>query len=281
MTKLAYINILSYGGGMFTDHAVAQYPDLSLNLSEAGTGRPALILHGGGGPATVAGLAGHLAKTMHTITPIHPGWDGTPRPAWLTGIDDLALAYLHYLQDLGLRDVLVVGSSLGGWTASEMAVRDTAGIITGLVLIDAVGVHVEAEPITDFFALDAHGVAEYAWHDSARFYRDPAGIPADQLAIQQGNMATMRVLAGDPSMHDPKLLRRLRRIDLPALLLWGESDRIVTPAYGAAYADAFGNGRLQVIPEAGHLPQIEQPEATFAHIDTYLGHLSANSINSK
>ncbi|MFI7028261.1 alpha/beta fold hydrolase [Microbispora rosea] len=246
------------------------YDDLSLHVSEAGTGRPALILHGGGGPATVAGLAGHLSRTTHTVTPVHPGWDGAHRPPWLTGIDDLALTYLHCLHRLGLRDVLVVGSSLGGWTAAEMAVRDTAGVITGLVLIDAVGVDVPGEPIRDFFSLDARGVAEYAWHDSQRFYVDPAGVPADQLARRAADMATMRTLAGDPYMHDPKLLRRLRHLDVPALLLWGESDRIVTPAYGAAYADAFRNGRLEVIPEAGHLPHIEQPAATFAAIDRFL-----------
>ncbi len=255
---------------MTTDSEVFLYPDLPIALAEAGTGRPALILHGGGGPATVAGLATHLARTTRAITPTHPGWNGTDRPDRLTGIDDLALAYLHHLRALGLRDVLVVGSSLGGWTAAEMAVRDTAGIITGLVLIDAVGVHVESEPIRDFFTLDARGVAEYAWHDSARYYRDPALIPPEQIAVQQANMATMRILVSDPYMHDPKLLRRLRHVDVPTLLLWGESDRIVTPAYGAAYASAFGDGRLQVIPEAGHLPQMEQPEAVFTMIDTYL-----------
>ncbi|MEU4953190.1 alpha/beta fold hydrolase [Streptomyces lavendulae] len=255
---------------MPSDKTVALYPDLSLIQTEAGTGRPCLVLHGGGGPATVAGLASHLARTAHTITPVHPGWDGTRRPGWLTGIDDLALAYLHHLQDRGLRDVLVVGSSIGGWTAAEMAVRDTGGIITGLVLIDPVGVHVETEPIRDFFGLDALGVAEYAWHDSARFYRDPETLSAGQLALQRDNMATLRVLAGDPYMHDPKLLRRLRRVDVPALLLWGGSDRIVTPAYGAAYAEAFGSGRLHVIPEAGHLPHLERPEATLAAIDAYL-----------
>ncbi|MPY34257.1 alpha/beta hydrolase [Streptomyces adustus] len=248
----------------------AVYADLSLTLSEAGAGRPVLILHGGGGPATVAGLAQHLSRIAHTLTPVHPGWDGTHRPAWLTGIDDLALAYLHTLRERGLRDVLVVGSSLGGWIAAEMAVRDNAGSITGLVLIDAVGVEVETEPITDFFALDARGVAEHSWHDSDRYYLDPADVPSEELARRQTNMATMRILAGDPYMHDPKLLRRLGHIQAPALLLWGESDRIVTPAYGAAYADAFGNGRLEVIPKAGHLPQIEQPEPTFALIDAHL-----------
>ncbi len=255
--------------GMPTN-ASAMYADLSLTLSEAGAGRPVLVLHGGGGPATVAGLAQHLSRTAHTITPVHPGWDGAHRPAWLTGIDDLALAYLHMLRDRGLRDVLVVGSSLGGWIAAEMAVRDSAGSIAGLVLIDAVGVQVETEPITDFFALDARGVAEHSWHDPDRYYLDPAGLPTEELARRQANMATMRILAGDPYMHDPTLLGRLGKIQVPSLLLWGESDRIVTPAYGAAYADAFGDGRLEVIPKAGHLPQIEQPDATFALIDAHL-----------
>lgn len=246
------------------------YDELPLTLSEAGTGRPVLVLHGGGGPATVAGLAAHLARSAHTITPVHPGRDGTPRPSWFTGIDDLALAYLHYVHDRRLEDVLVVGSSLGGWIAAEMAVRDTAGIITGLVLIDAVGVHVESEPITDIFALDPRGIAEHSWHDPENFFVDPANVPAEELAARQAGLATMRVFAGDPYMHDPKLLRRLGRVQAPALLLWGSSDRVVTPAYGKAYADAFGNGRLEIIPKAGHLPHIEQPEATFDLIDAHL-----------
>jgi pimeloyl-ACP methyl ester carboxylesterase len=258
-----------------TTDASAVYTDLSLTSTEAGAGRPVLVLHGGGGPATVAGLAQYLSRTAHTITPVHPGWDGTHRPARLTGIDDLALVYLHALRERRLRDVLVVGSSLGGWIAAEMALRDSEGSITGLVLIDAVGVQVETEPITDFFALDARGVAEHSWHDPDRYYVDPADLPSEELARRQANMATMRVLAGDPYMHDPTLLSRLGQVQVPALLLWGESDRVVTPAYGAAYADAFGNGRLEVIPEAGHLPQIEQPDATFARIDAHLRRTSS------
>ncbi|WP_030240351.1 alpha/beta fold hydrolase [Streptomyces sp. NRRL S-350] len=253
-----------------TTDASATSADLSLTLDEEGAGRPVLVLHGGGGPATVAGLARHLSRTARTITPVHPGWDGTHRPAWLTGVDDLALVYLRLLHERGLRDVLVVGSSLGGWIAAEMAVRDSAGTITGLVLIDAVGVQVETEPITDVFALDARGVAEHSWHDPDRSYVAPADVPTEELARRHANMATMRVLAGDPYMHDPTLLRRLGQVRVPALLLWGESDRIVTPAYGAAYADAFGNGRLEVIPGAGHLPQLEQPEAVFALVDAHL-----------
>jgi pimeloyl-ACP methyl ester carboxylesterase len=81
-------------------------------------------------------------------------------------------------------------------------------------------------------------------------------------------MATMRVIAG-PDMNDPKLMRRLARVRIPVLAVWGDSDGIVTPAYGAAFAGAFQNGRLEIVKDAGHLPQIEQPAATFALIDAY------------
>ncbi|MFJ9516868.1 alpha/beta fold hydrolase [Kitasatospora sp. NPDC101801] len=250
--------------------AEAVHPDLSFTLSEAGTGRPVLILHGGGGPATVAGLAGSIARTAHALTPVHPGWDGTRRPEWLTSVGDLASAYLGLLRDRGLRDVLVVGSSLGGWIAAEMAARDTGGVVTALVLVDAVGVHVEAEPITDFAALGARQAADHSWHDPDRHYVDPAGLPVEELARRKANMVTMHALAGDPYMHDPTLLRRLGRVRVPTLLIWGESDRIVTPAYGAAYAAAFAHGTFEVVPQAGHLPQIERPEATLALIEAHL-----------
>jgi pimeloyl-ACP methyl ester carboxylesterase len=248
--------------------AAALASDVQITFAQEGTGRPVLILHGGGGPFTVAGIAGHLAKTMHTITPTHPGWNGTERPEWFSGIDDLALAYLQYLQDNDLHNVLVIGSSMGGWIGSEMAVRDRAGLITGLILIDGVGIKVDAHPIRDFFALDARGVARYAWHDADRFYVDPATVPAEQAARTKANMATMRIIAG-PEMSDPKLMRRLARVQIPTLAIWGDSDGIVTPAYGAAFAGAFQNGRLEIIKDAGHLPQIEQAAATIAVIDAF------------
>jgi pimeloyl-ACP methyl ester carboxylesterase len=99
---------------------------------------------------------------------------------------------------------------------------------------------------------------------------DPATVSDEQAARQRANMATMRIVAGEPYMHDPTLLDRLGRIKIPVLVIWGASDRIVTPAYGAAYADAFGQARIEIVRDAGHLPQIEQPGATFALIDDYV-----------
>ncbi|MFB8001622.1 alpha/beta fold hydrolase [Nocardia sp. NPDC056000] len=243
------------------------------SMDEIGSGPATLVLHGGAGPFSVATLAEHLGRTRRVLTPTHPGWNGTPRPAEIDTIADLAAAYLRDLAERGLRDVLVVGSSIGGWIAAEMAAQDDAGLIGGLILIDATGIWVDAEPIPDFFALDARQIAEFSYHDPDRFYQDPATVPAAQIAVRQGNMVALRHLAGEPYMHDPSLFDRLAAVRIPALLLWGASDRIVTPAYGAAYAAAFGDARLEIISEAGHLPQLEQPGATFARIDAFVGEL--------
>ncbi len=256
-----------------TAHTFHPHPDLEVTLSEAGSGRTILILHGGGGPFTVDSLAQYLANhsinPMHTLTPTHPGWNGTPRPDWFCGIDDLALTYLQYLEDRKLSNVVVIGTSIGGWIASEMALRDNASRITNLILIDPVGVQVDGAEIRDFFSLDPRGVAEYAYHDAQRFYFDPATLPPEQLSRQKANVATLRIFAGE-HMYDPKLLRRLKRVKVPTLIIWGESDRIVTPNYGIGYAAAFPNARLEVIKEAGHLPHIEQPAAVSALIDGFL-----------
>ena len=244
---------------------------VALTVTEAGNGRTVLVLHGGGGPATVQGIAAHLSGTMHVLTPVLPGWNGTARPGWLSVVSDLAAAYLRLLQDEGHRNVLVIGSSLGGWIAADMAARDDGRLVTGLVLIDSAGVLIEGQPIRDFFALDARGVAEYSYYDADRFYVDPATVPAEQAAQRAANMATMRVFAGDPYMHDPELLGRLGRVEVPVLVLWGDSDRIITPGYGQALAAAFPQAQFAVVNHAGHLPQIEQPAATFGALDAFIG----------
>ncbi|GAA1996765.1 alpha/beta hydrolase [Catenulispora subtropica] len=243
--------------------------------------RVALVLHGGGGPATVAGLAEHLAgRGMHVLTPTHPGWNGTERPEQLVDVASLAAFYLGELATAGHRDVLLVGSSVGGWIAAEMAVRDDAGLVGGLVIVDGVGIAVDAHPIRDFFALDARGAAEYSYHDADRFYVDPASLTEEQRAQRVANMASLRALAGDPYMHDPTLAARLAAIDVPTLVLWGESDRIVTTGYGRELAARIPGSRFELILRAGHLPHLERPEATFAALDAFAAELDVDRPRS-
>jgi pimeloyl-ACP methyl ester carboxylesterase len=248
-----------------TDDAAAE-PQLVID--EVGQGRPVLILHGGGGPRTVAPISQHLAERARVITPTLPGWNGAPRPERVASAADYARAYLDHLRGAGLHDVVVIGSSLGGWITAEMAAEDHDGRIAGIVILDGAGIEVEGEPITDFSSLTPREAAERTWHDPDRFYVDPATIPADQVEMQGANMATMAAVFRD--MFDPGLRDRLAEVTIPALVIWGDSDRIFTVGYGRAYAEAFANGRFELIANAGHLPQLEQPPTTLGFIDAFL-----------
>jgi len=213
-------------------------------------------LHGGGGPQTVAGLAAGLSKA-HVLVPTHPGFAGEPRPEWFDSIDDLAFAYLDLLERLNLRDVLVIGSSMGGWVASAMALRDTSRRLRGLVLINAAGILVEGHPVADVSSLTPDELSALSFHNPAPFRVE---LTPEQIEGRKANLRALAVYDQGLGSSDPKLRRRLSDVRIPVLVAWGESDRVMDAEYGRAYAQAFPNARFELIPEAGHLPQIEQPE---------------------
>jgi pimeloyl-ACP methyl ester carboxylesterase len=203
-------------------------------------------------------LPSALSESFEVIAPVHPGVARTPRPDWYTGIDDIALSYLQLLEHRDLRDVLVVGSSVGGWIASEIAVREHERV-SGTVLLDAVGINVEGIELADFFSLTPQQLITYAFHDPATA-PDPTQLPQAARDIQAANAATLAVYAREPYMHDPKLRRRLALVPTPVAAIWGESDQVAPEAYGRAYAASFPDGRFELIPQAGHLPHLEQPQ---------------------
>src|SRR6266566_3643819 len=106
---------------------VAGVGTVEVSFTEQGSGHSVLLLHGGGGPQTVSGFAELLAtqRPARVITPTHPGFGGTPRSDSLLSVPGLAALYIVLLTDLGVRDVTVVGNSIGGWIAAEMALADT------------------------------------------------------------------------------------------------------------------------------------------------------------
>jgi pimeloyl-ACP methyl ester carboxylesterase len=234
---------------------------LTIRFDEQGNidGRPCLILHGGGGPQTVAGLAVGLSRA-HILVPTHPGFEGEPRPEWFDSIDDLAFAYLDLLERLDLQDVLVIGSSMGGWVASAMALRDTARRLRGLVLVNATGIQVDGHPVADVSTLTPGELAALSFHNPAALRIDPATITPEQIATRKANTETLYVYDSQRLGGDPKLRLRLKHVSIPVLVVWGESDRVADVEYGRAYAQSFPHARFELIPEAGHLPQIEQPE---------------------
>lgn len=242
---------------------VPELGDVPLSFTSYGddNAAPILLLHGGGGPATVTGWAEHAATTLNAriIAPIHPGFDYTPRPDTVTTIRDLAAAEAALLTALNLTNVTVVGNSIGGWIAAEIALLHPAEV-TRLVLIDSVGITVDGHPIPDFFTMTPQDLAQATFADPATYAIDFTTLPEPVRERMSSNRAPLNLYAGS-SMADPTLTGRLPGIDVPTLVLWGEADGIADLDYGRTLASLIPDATFTPIPTAAHLPQIEQPTA--------------------
>ena len=217
---------------------------VDVTVSEYGEGRPFLLLHGGGGPDTVARFGETLAadEQVRVLIPIHPGFGGTPRPETLHTVRGLAALYVALLDQLGLDDVTVMGNSIGGWIAAEIAILNSPRV-SRAIPIDAAGLEVGApttpgHPVADFFSLTLDQVFELSFHDPAPFRIDPATLSPAAQAIAAGNRAALAAYAGT-AMTDPTLGERLHDVAVPTLVVWGDSDRMVDPEYGRAFAAAI------------------------------------------
>ena len=246
---------------------------LTITLDEYGTasdGTAVLLLHGGAGPRSAAGFAQTLAEHAAVIVPTHPGFEATPRPASTDSITDIALAYLDLIEQLQLAHVIVVGSSIGGWIASEMALLDNRGRVSGLVLLGSVGL----QPPPGLEIVDAARISPQEFFQRA--YQNPylrpdaTALTEDRWEAIAANQRTVAVYADDPYMHDPKLRGRLHRVRVPVLVIWGAQDGIAPLEYGRAFADAFPRSRFESIANAGHYTHVEQPGAVLAALGDFL-----------
>jgi len=233
---------------------------VEVTVADYGSGQPFLLLHGGAGPQSVTGFAELLAAThdVRVLVPIHPGFGGTPRPEALASVPGLAALYQALLDQLDLADVTVIGNSVGGWITAEIALLKSPRV-SGVVLIDAVGIEVPGHPVADFFALTMDQVFALGFHKPDKFRLDPTSLPPAAQAIAAGNRAALAAYAGT-SMSDPALTGRLATVEIPTLVLWGDSDQIVDADYGRTYAAAIPPARFQLLSATGHLPQLETPD---------------------
>jgi pimeloyl-ACP methyl ester carboxylesterase len=233
-----------------------------IDVVRKGSGQPLLLLHGGGGPIAAMPFADKLAEKFEIIAPTHPGFGGSKIPDHFNRVDDLVFLYLDLLDELDLNDVILMGFSMGGWTAVELATMNSTRL-SKMILVDPVGVKVggrEDRDIADVFALPGEKLVELMFHDVSLAPK-PADMPDDQLQLMAANRIALGVYTWDPYMHNPKLPHRLHRIKMPTHFIWGESDGIVTVDYGQKYCKLIDGATMTVIENAGHSPQVEQPEA--------------------
>lgn len=240
---------------------------VAVSVVRQGKGTPMLLLHGGDGPQDRLPFFHRLTERFDVIAPIHPGFAGTQIPEHFDSIEDLVYLYLDFMDVLELRDVVLVGFSMGGWVAAEIAVRNTSRL-SRLVLVDAVGIKPsdrETRDIADIFAMPAPEVPTLLFHDPS-LAPNPMTMSDDEVTVLAADRIAHALYTWDPYMHNPKLRHRLHRINRPTLLIWGADDGVVSVAYAEAYRALIPDARLEVIPNAGHLPQVEQPDRFLDHI---------------
>ena len=246
--------------------------DVQIELERRGKGKPILLLPSEEGLETEAPFVDELARKFEVIIPQAPGYGRSNRPDWITNMDDIAYIYLDLIEKLGLKKVTLMGFSLGGWIAAELATKDDSSIAK-LVLVDAYGIKVGGPYDRDIFDIwleHPKKVMERKWFDVEKGKRDFPSMPEEKLAIIARNIETTARFCWEPYMHNPKLKHRLHRIQVPTLVVWGQKDGIVAPEYGKAYSKAIKGAKFAAIAKAGHYPQLEQPEAFMKAISGFV-----------
>ena len=245
--------------------------EIELEMHEGGSGPPLLYLHGGSGPAASAPFLAALARRFRVIAPSHPGFGGSSLPIWIDSIDDYAHLYLELIDRLALTGVTLVGHSIGGWTAAELATKSTHDI-SKLVLIGPVGIKVgpiDKLDIPDIYVMSQEQMEKLLFADPDSWRPDPSKMTDADLLIRARNRQTLALVTWEPYMHNPKLKHRLHSINCQTLLIRGAQDGLVSKDYAAAYAGLIPGAKLVTIDGAGHSPQIEQADRFITEIERF------------
>jgi pimeloyl-ACP methyl ester carboxylesterase len=239
-----------------------------------GRGEPLLVLHGAGGNRGFTRAFATLAERYTVWMPTHPGFGASGDADWMEGIEDLARFYLWFIDVAGLGRPHVLGHSIGGWTAAEMAAMSPA-TLDRLVLVAPAGLKPERGEILDVFYHSLAALRDLTMHDPGSipewqelYGRSPT--PAEQEIATRNREMTAR-LTWKPYMHSPRLPHFLPRAANPTLIVWGREDRLVPPVCGEQYERLLPRARLRLLERCGHVPPIEQPEAFARLVLEFLG----------
>jgi pimeloyl-ACP methyl ester carboxylesterase len=245
---------------------------IDLEVLRRGTGPPILLLHGMQHIDPQAPFIDLLASKAEIIAPSHPGFGHSPRPDDIDTVYDLVHLYLDLLDMLPYERVTLMGLSFGGWLAAEVVVNSCQHI-ERLILADALGIKIsdrETPYILCIFHTSPTEVLRCSWHDPEPWVPDFNAMSDDALVTRTRNWESLCLYGWHPYMYNPQLKRWLHRISVPTLVLWGSSDGIVTPDYGRAYSAMIPDSRFELIEQAGHHPEFEQPEAFVDRVAAFL-----------
>lgn len=255
---------LSIRGGMF-----------EADVREYGSpgAEPLLFLHGSSSLVEGPYLAA-LGERYRVIAPTHPGFGASTGLEHVDDIIDLALYYYDFLDAMGVESAHVVGHSLGGMLAAEIAAFDP-GRVRQLVLCNAVGLWRDDAPVMDFFSEDMANVQRAVWFDPeseiAVSQRPDLSNPEAMAAALYNSMQSLSTAAKFIwPIPDRGLKKRLHRISAPALIVWGARDGLVPPVYAEEFRSRIRDARVAIMPKSAHMPMLEEPDAWVSLVTSFL-----------
>ena len=245
----------------YTEERV-QVAGVEMQILKGGAGEPLLVLHDEMGQPGWLRIHEELAKNHTVIAPSLPGFGVTDRLDWVMNVRDISTWTLWAMDDLGLSGVNVVGFSLGGWIAAEMATQDLSAF-RKMALVAPAGILPPSGEILDMFLIvskefitagvlnpDATPEFQAVCPDEPT----PEMVEAWETAREEACRLTWR-----PYMHDRSLPHRLGRLkNLPSLIVWGRNDEVVPPSAGEVYNASIAGSRLAMLENCGHRSDVEK-----------------------
>jgi len=246
-----------------------------VQMFSAGSGPALLSLHGAGGNPGWQPYHEALSKTHTVYAPSMPGFNGTKRPDWVYTITDVAHFNQQMVQQLGLEQYVLMGTSMGGWVAAEMAATCHHNL-KALVLADAVGIRPTEGEIAELFMVSAQTRLKLRFYDPSQvpnYEQYTQELTPEERETEHSNREMASRLCWKPYMHNPSLPHYLRKVTTPTLIVWGRQDAIVPLNCAELYKQALPNATLRIIDHCGHSPAIEKPQEFQRAVTSFLSGL--------
>jgi pimeloyl-ACP methyl ester carboxylesterase len=257
-------------GGTGWNETVVELEGVKLHLARAGSGRPLLVLHHDTGSPDQLAFYDELASRFEVLVPHHPGYGKSERPEWLRSVRDVAIIYQGLLSHLGIERASLIGLGFGGWIAAEMATMAPREFHR-LILVGAMGLKPPQGDIFDQAIVSYLDYARVGFHDQQAFARIYGDVSTDQLVAWDLCREMSFRIAWKPYMYNPTLPHLLGGVRAPALVVWGEDDKIVPRSAGEQYAQLLPKARLEIVKAAGHCVEMEQPGELATLVSGFIG----------
>ena len=241
-----------------------------IELFRAGSGLPLLFLHGLDGLEGSVSILQELAKSYEVFAPSHPGFGASELPDGMNRVDDMSYFYLDMLTVLDLDAPAIFGTSFGAWVACEMLTKEPHSA-RSLTLASPLGLKTadrREQWVVDLFMITKQELAQRLQ------FAPPEGPALTEMSETQMRRTlradeSLSLYGWSPYMCNPKLARRLHRIACPTMVIWGEEDAFVDPAYRLQWDQAMPRAEVRVLAAAGHRSHSDKPVELAAMIEAF------------